>query len=100
MTIKELEKKACQNKAKAIENSRESLKDQFKSLYKDCEDDLKEDRENPPFVFPDGYTAFDLFVDNLVEIVQDTEKFSEIDFIELAKDLHTAKNTDIKEYFY
>lgn len=100
MTIEELTKKARENKMKALEKAKANFITWCKSLYKDCEDDISEDRKSLPFVFPENYTAFDLFVDNLIELIQDTEKFSEIGFIEKAKSLHKIENTDIKEYFY
>lgn len=100
MTIEELTKKARENKSKALEKAKADFITWCKSLYKDCEDDIKEDKENPPFVFPENYTAFDLFIDNLVELISDTEKFMEIGFIEKAESLHKIENTDIKEYFY
>ena len=100
MTIEELEERANQNKAKAVKEAKEAFIDWLKSLYKGCEEDLKEDRERPPFAFPANYTPFDLFSANLAQDIEDCEKFSEIGFIKKARDLHTAENTDIKEYFF
>lgn len=100
MTIKELEERACRNKEKAIKEARKAFVEWLKALYKDCEEDLKRDRERHPFVFPDNYTAFDLFSANLAQSIEDCDEFSSIDFIKKARDLHTAENTDIKEYFY
>ena len=76
MTIKELEKQCFINKKVVVEEKEKKIKEWFKALYKDCEDNIKEDRETGPYAFPSDYTAFDLFVDNIILCHTDSSFYS------------------------
>ena len=67
--------------------------------YKDCEEDIKEDRETGPYVYPSDYTAFDLFIDNIILYAKESD-FKDNDFIKLFKELNEVEFTDYKEFAY
>lgn len=99
MTLKELEKQCFVNKKEVVEEKEKKIKEWLKALYKNCEDVIKEDRETSSRVFPSGYTAFDLFLDN---IILDTKEsyFKDIHFIKLFKELNEVEFTDYREFAY
>ena len=99
MTIKELEKQCFINKKVVVEEKEKKAKEWLKALYKDCEEDIKEDRETSPYVFPSDYTAFDLFLDNIILEAKGSD-FKDNDFIKLFKELNEVEFTDYREFAY
>ena len=99
MTIKELKKKCFVNKKAVVEEKEKKAKEWFKALYKDCEEDIKEDRETSPYAFPSDYTAFDLFVDNIILEAKESD-FKDIPFIKLLKELNEVEFADYREFAY
>ena len=99
MTLKELEKQCFVNKKVVVEEKEKKIKEWFKALYKDCEEDIKEDRETGPYVYPSDYTAFDLFIDNIILYAKESD-FKDNDFIKLFKELNEVEFTDYKEFAY
>ena len=99
MTLKELEKQCFVNKKVVVGEKENKVKEWFKALYKDCEEDIKEDRETSPYAFPSDYTAFDLFIDNIIFYAKESD-FKDIHFIKLLKELNEVEFADYREFAY
>lgn len=99
MTIKELEKQCFINKKAVVEEKEKEIKEYFKALYKDCKEDIKKDRKTSPHVFSSDYTAFDLFVDNIIFYAKESD-FKDNHLIELFKELNEVEFTNYKEFAY
>lgn len=93
--MQELEKQCFANKKIAVEEKEKKIKEWFKALYKDCE----EDRETSPQVYSPDYTAFDLFIDNIILYAKESD-FKDIHFIKLFKELNKVEFTDYREFAY
>lgn len=98
MTMQELEKQCFANKMQAEEEKKRKIKEWFKGLYKDCEEDIKTDREGLN-TFPSDYTAFDLFIDNIILYAKESY-FNDVYFIKLFKELNKIAFTDYREFAY
>lgn len=99
MTMQELEKQCFINKKAVVEEQEKKIKEWFKGLYKDCEEDIKTDRATSPQVFPSDYTPFDLFIDNIILYAKESD-FKDIHFIKLFKELNKVEFTDYREFAY
>ena len=98
MTMQELEKQCFINKKAVVEEKEKKIKEWFKGLYKDCEEDIKTDREGLN-TFPSDYTPLDLFIDNIILYAKESE-FKDIHFIELFRELNKIEFTDYREFAY
>lgn len=98
MTTTELKKQCLKNQQLAVEEKEKKVKEFFKALYKDCEEELKTDSK-PCKNYPSDYTPFDLFIDNIIFSVK-SDIFKDIEFIQLLKELNKVEFADATDFAY
>lgn len=99
MTIKELKKQCFANKKAIVEEKEKEIKKWFKGLYKDCENELKSDRETSSLIYPSDYTVFDLFIDNIIFYLKESD-FKDNHLIKLFKELNEVEFANYQEFAY
>lgn len=98
MKVNELMKRAQRNKADAVAGQREKIVGWCRSLYADCVEDLKRDREGETHVYPEGYTPFDLFLDNIMEEADYASSLEEVEFLELFREFFELQDKPLTEF--
>jgi hypothetical protein len=101
MTMGELKRIAEENKKNTIKEKEEKVKKWFKSLFSDCIEDAVSSELNKAQgkIYPVTHTSFDLFVDNLLFSLRQSD-FNDVYFIKMLKDLSKTYSTDILEFAY
>lgn len=98
MKMGELMKRAQKNKADAVAEQRKRIVEWCRSLYEDCMEDLQNDREREPHVYPEGYTPFDLFLDNIMEEAEYASNLEEVEFLGLFREFFELQDKPLAEF--
>ena len=99
MTMNELLRVSIENKDRIVKTKEDKIKNWCTSLYNDCKADLEQDRKSHLNTYPDTHTAFDLFIDNLIFLIEE-KKFDDVYIVRLLKDLNKNKLMDCLEFAY
>lgn len=98
MKVNELMKRAQKNKADAVAGQRKKIVEWCKSLYADCVEDLKNDREEKPHVYPEDWTPFDLFLDRIMEEADYASTLEEVEFLGLFREFFELQDKPLAEF--
>lgn len=98
MKVSELMKRASRNKADAVTEQRKRIVEWCRSLYADCVEDLKNDREEKPHVYPEDWTPFDLFLDKIMDEADDASTLEEVEFLELFREFFELQDKPLTEF--
>lgn len=98
MKVNELMKRAQKNKADAVTEQRGKIIEWCRSLYADCVEDLKKDRERKTHVYKEDWTPFDLFLDNIMEEADYASNLEEVEFLELFREFFELQDKPLTEF--
>ena len=59
---------------------------------------MKKDREGKPYVYPENYTPFDVFMDNIMEEVDYASGMEEVEFLELFREFFELQDKPLAEF--
>lgn len=99
MTMEELLRISIENKENIVKTKEDKIKKWCQSLYDDCKADLEYDRKSNLNNFPKDYTAFNIFIDNLIFLIKE-KNFDDVYFIRLFKDFNKTYLKDVLEFAY
>lgn len=98
MKLNELMKRAQKNKADTVTEQREKIIEWCRSLYADCVEDLKNDREGEPHVYPEDWTPFDLLLYNIMDEADYASCLEDVEFLELFREFFELQDKPLAEF--
>ena len=96
--MSELMERAQKNKADAVAVQREKIVKWCRSLYEDCMEDLQNDRVREPHVYPEDYTSFDVFLDNIMDEAEYASNLEEVEFLNLFREFFELQDKPLAEF--